>query len=357
MADDQDQSQKTEDATPQKLQDARKKGDVAKSQEIPSWLLLASITLVLAVFSGPTARYFSTWLRSYFEQASQFVITSASVQHLAVDASQRILLGLGMILAMLMVAGLSGHVLQVGLLWAPDKVSPKLSKLSPIEGAKRIFGMQAIANFFKGLAKMGLVGIAAFAVVWPRRDTLISLPYLDLEALFPVIREASVSLMLAALSVFTLVAIADYAFQRQSFLKRMRMSHKDVKDELKNTEGDPHVRARLRQIRAERSRQRMMQAVPEASVVIMNPTHYAIALRYSQGESVAPVCVAKGMDDLALRIRDVAEEAKVPVVVDPPLARALYATTEIDHEIKTEHFKAVAKVIGYVMGLAERRRR
>ncbi|MDQ7018104.1 MAG: flagellar biosynthesis protein FlhB [Robiginitomaculum sp.] len=357
MADDQDQSQKTEDATPQKLLDARKKGDVAKSQEIPSWLMLASITLLLAAFSGPTARYFSNWLRSYFELASQFVITGASVQSLAVDASQRILLGLGMVLAMLIVAGLSGHVLQVGLLWAPDKVSPKLSKLSPIEGAKRIFGMQAIANFFKGLAKMGLVGIAAFAVVWPRRETLVSLPYLDLEALFPVIREASVSLMLAALSVFTLVAIADYAFQRQSFLKRMRMSHKDVKDELKNTEGDPHVRARLRQIRAERSRQRMMQAVPEASVVIMNPTHYAVALRYEQGESVAPVCVAKGMDDLALRIRDVAEEANVPVVVDPPLARALFATTEVDHEIKTEHFKAVAKVIGYVMGLAERRRR
>jgi flagellar biosynthetic protein FlhB len=162
---------------------------------------------------------------------------------------------------------------------------------------------------------------------------------------------------MASLAVFSLVAAADYAFQRHSFLKRMKMSLKDVKDELKNTEGDPHVRARLRQIRSERSRQRMMQAVPEASVVIMNPTHYAIALKYEQGVSAAPMCVAKGMDDLALRIRDVAEEADVPVVVDPPLARALYATTEVDHEIQTEHFKAVAKIIGYVMGLAQNRRR
>ncbi len=356
MADDQDQSQKTEDATPQKLLDARKKGDVAKSQEIPSWLLLAATTLIIAVFAGPATRYFGNWLRGYFEMSAQITVDAAGVQALANDAAIHTLLGLGMILSTLMVAGFFGHVMQVGFLWAPEKITPKLSKLSPIEGAKRIFGMQALANFFKGLAKMGLVGVAAFAVVWPRRDMLVSLPYLDLEALLPVVREASIVLLMAALSVFALVAMADYAFQRHSFLKRMKMSHKDVKDELKNSEGDPHVRARLRQIRADRSRQRMMQAVPEASVVIMNPTHFAVALHYEQGESAAPVCVAKGVDDLALRIRDVAEGADVPVVVDPPLARALYATTEIDHEIKTEHFKAVAKIIGYVMSLAERRR-
>jgi flagellar biosynthesis protein FlhB len=357
MADDQDQSQKTEDATPQKLQDARKKGDIAKSQEIPSWMMLATITLILLIYTGPAARYFSNWLRGYFELASQFEITGGSIQILAKDASLHVLLGLAAMLAMLMVAGFSGHALQAGFLWAPDKVKPKLSKLSPIAGAKRIFGMQALVNFLKGLSKMGLVGVAAFAAVWPRREVLATLPYLDLAALFPVIREAAIALMVAALAVFSLVTIADYVYQRHSFLKRMKMSLKDVKDELKNSEGDPQIKARLRQIRSERSRQRMMQAVPEASVVIMNPTHYAIALQYKQGESAAPLCVAKGMDDLALRIRQVAEDNDVPVVVDPPLARALYATTEIDHEIKTEHFQAVAKIIGYVMGLADRRRR
>ncbi len=356
MADDQDQSQKTEDATPQRLADGRKKGDVAKSQEIPSWLLLATTTLVLAVFAGPAARYFSNWLRSYFELSSQFVVNAASVRQLAIDASAQTLLGLGMILALLMVGGFAGHVLQVGFLWAPDKITPKLSKLSPIEGAKRVFGMQALANFFKGLAKMGLVGVAAMAAVWPRRDILMTLPYLDLEALLPVIQEAAIVLLMAALSVFALVAAADYAFQRHSFLKRMKMSLKDVKDELKNSEGDPHVRARLRQVRAERSRQRMMQAVPTASVVIANPTHFAVALRYEPGETVAPICVAKGVDALALRIRETAEGSGVPVIEDPPLARALYATTEIDHEIQGEHFKAVAKIIGYVLSLAERRR-
>lgn len=355
MAGDQDQSQKTEDATPQKLADGRKKGDVAKSQEIPSWLLLAMTTLILAAFSGPTAAYFSNWLSSYFEFSAQFIFSTASVKALAVDVSKRALIGLALILSLLMVSGFAGHVLQAGFLWAPDKVKPKLSKLSPIEGAKRIFGMQALANFSKGLAKMSLVGLAAFAAVWPRRESLSSLPYLDLTALFPVIQEASVVLLLAALSVFSLVAVADYAFQRHSFLKRMKMSLKDVKDEMKNTEGDPHVRARLRQIRAERSRKRMMQAVPTASVVIANPTHFAVALLYEPGETMAPICVAKGVDDLALRIRETAEGAGVPVIEDPPLARALYATTQIDSEIPSEHFKAVAKIIGYVLALADRR--
>ncbi len=357
MADDQDQSQKTEDATPQRLQDARKKGDVAKSQEIPSWLLLAASTLVLTAFSGPLVRNFSGWLRGYFDLAAQYSFDPANVQVLARYTALHVLGSLGLVLGLLTVFALAGHVLQVGVMWAPDKIAPKLSKLSLIEGGKRIFGPQALANFLKGLAKMGLVGLAAFAAVWPRRDILAGLPWLDLAALLPVVREAALALMLAALAVFALVAAADYTWQRASFMKRMRMSRKDIRDELKNTEGDPQIRARLRQIRSERSRKRMMQAVPKASVVIVNPTHYAVALRYAPGETPAPVCVAKGIDDMALRIKEVAREADVPIVEDPPLARALYASTEVDHEIRTEHFKAVAKIIGYVMGLAGQRRK
>ncbi len=356
MADDQDQSQKTEDATPQRLLDARKKGDVAKSQEIPSWLLLAASTLVLTGFSGPLARYFSGWLRGYFDLAAQYSFDPASVRVLARDTAVHALSGLGLVLGLLMVFAFAGHVVQAGMMWAPDKIAPKLSKLSLIEGAKRVFGPQALANFLKGLAKMGLVGLAAFAAVWPRRDILAGLPWLDLAALLPVVRQAALALMLAALAVFALVAAADYAWQRASFLKRMRMSRQDIRDELKNTEGDPQVRARLRQIRSERARKRMMQEVPKASVVIVNPTHYAVALRYEPGTTPAPVCVAKGVDALALRIREVAEAANVPVVEDPPLARALYASTEVDHEIRSEHFKAVARIIGYVMRLAGERR-
>jgi flagellar biosynthetic protein FlhB len=162
--------------------------------------------------------------------------------------------------------------------------------------------------------------------------------------------------VLAALAVLAVIAALDYVYQRQRFMTRHRMSRQELRDELKQSEGDPHVKARIRQIRLERARKRMIAAVPEATVVIVNPTHYAVALKYESGKMGAPVCVAKGMDHLALTIRKVAEENDVPVVENPPLARALYAAVEIDDEIPAEHYKAVAQVIGYVMRLAKQSR-
>ncbi len=354
MADDQDKSQKTEAATPQKLQEARKKGDVAKSQEIPSWLLLATSVLVMAAFSGPLASHLSAWLQTYFTQAQSMVLDGPNIQALAGSVVFGIFGSLGLIIGILMVAGAAGHLLQQGFMWAPDKIQPKLSKLSPIEGFKRLFGMQSLVNFAKGIGKMTLVGVVSVAVVWPRRDVLMTLPYLDLVALLPLIREVSLVLLIAAVSVFALIAAADYFYQRHSFLERMKMSRKDIRDEMKNTEGDPHVRARLRQIRTERSRQRMMQAVPDATVVIANPTHFAVALKYEEDGTPAPICVAKGVDDLALRIRKLAEESGVPVIEDPPLARALHAHTELDQEIPEEHFRAVAKILGFILSKGAR---
>ncbi|VAV86867.1 Flagellar biosynthesis protein FlhB [hydrothermal vent metagenome] len=349
MADDQDKSQKTESATPQKLQEARKKGDVAKSQEIPSWTMLATSVLVVAAFLGPMALNLSDWLQSFFIRPQTERLDAQNIQALASEIIWKMFGGMAMVIGLLVVAGLAGHILQAGFMWAPDKIKPKPSKLSPIEGFKRLFGTQGLVNFAKGIGKMTLVGLVSFAVVWPRRDVLANLPYLDLLSLLPVIKEASVVLLIAAVSVFALIAAADYFYQRHSFLERMKMSRKDIRDELKNTEGDPQVRARLRQIRTERSRQRMMQAVPDASVVVVNPTHYAVALKYDKDDTPAPVCVAKGVDDLALRIRKLAEESGVPVIENPPLARALHANSEIDQEIPEEHFKAVAKVLGFIL--------
>jgi flagellar biosynthetic protein FlhB len=163
--------------------------------------------------------------------------------------------------------------------------------------------------------------------------------------------------MLALASCAAVLAAVDYVFTRQSYMQRMRMSRREIKEELRQSDGDPMVKAKLRQIRNERARRRMLQNVPNASVVITNPTHYAVALRYEQGETPAPVCLALGVDAVAQRIRDVAEEHNVPIVEDPPLARALFATAEIDQPIPREHYEAVAKVIGFVMRLARRRRR
>lgn len=349
MADDQDKSQKTETATPHKLIEARKKGDIAKSQEIPSWVLLATSVLVMAVFSGPLATNLSGWLSSFFSNPLSMQLDGGGIQVLASAIIWKTFGALAMIIGLLVLAALTGHLVQQGFLWAPDKIQPKISKISPFAGFKRLFGMQSMVNFGKGIGKMSIVGLISFAVVWPRRDLLAGMPYMDVLYLMPIIRDAAIVLLLASVSVFAIIALADYFYQKHTFLERMKMSRKDVKDEMKNTEGDPHVRARLRQIRSERSQKRMMQAVPDASVVIVNPTHYAVALKYDQNENPAPVCVARGLDEIALRIRKVAEENDIPIIENPPLARALHATTELDHEIPEEHFKAVAKILGFVL--------
>lgn len=348
MAEEQDKSQKTEAATPQKLQEARKKGDVAKSQELPSWMLLAASVLVLAAFSGPLVQSLAEWLKGYLAMSGDFVLNGPNVEVLARQVVGQLFLHLGLIIGLFMLAGFTGHVVQTGFLWAPEKITPKPDKLNPVEGLKRLFGTQGLMNFLKGLGKMGLVGLVVFMVLWPKRHELASLPWMDLVGLLPLIRNTAVALMLAAVSVFAFIAAGDYFFQRWQFLENMRMSRRDIRDEMKNTEGDPQVRARLRQIRTERARQRMMQAVPQATVVIANPTHFAVALKYTEEETPVPVCVAKGVDEVALRIRKIAEDSNVPVVEDPPLARALHASVELDHEIPEEHFRAVAKVLGFV---------
>jgi flagellar biosynthetic protein FlhB len=176
-------------------------------------------------------------------------------------------------------------------------------------------------------------------------------------AILPFARRAALSLLLAALVVYALLAAVDYLGQQHAFMKRQRMTRQEVKDEIKQSEGDPQVRARLRQVRQERANRRMMAQVPAATVVITNPTHYAIALKYARGETAAPVCVAKGVDAVALRIREVAEAHDVPIVEDPPLARGLFEAVEVDREIPPEHYQAVAKIVGYVLTLAQRRGR
>jgi flagellar biosynthesis protein FlhB len=193
--------------------------------------------------------------------------------------------------------------------------------------------------------------------LWPKDSTLENLSLLDPNALLPYVQDRVVAMLMALASASALIAVVDYVFTRQSFMKRMRMSRREIKEELRQQDGDPMVKAKLRQIRMQRSRQRMMQNVPQASVVITNPTHYAVALKYDPGQTPAPICLAMGVDAVAARIRELAEEHDIPIVEDPPLARALFATAELDQPIPKEHYEAVAKVIGFVMRLARRQRR
>jgi flagellar biosynthetic protein FlhB len=234
--------------------------------------------------------------------------------------------------------------------WSAESLKPKFSKISPGAGAKRIFGKQAAANFAKGLFKVIALGAVMTAILWPERLRLEAFVHLDPAALLGATTSMTVHLMGAVVAMLAVVAIADYLFQYRTWFERQKMSLQEMKEEFKQSEGDPHIKGKLRQLRQARMKKRMMAAVPKASVIITNPTHYAVALSYERGMS-APVCVAKGIDNIALKIREIAGKHDIPIVENVPLARALYASVDIDDEIPVEHYHAVAEIIGYVMGL------
>ncbi len=345
-----DDAERSEEPTQKKLDDARKKGDVAKSQEVNTWFMLAAGGLVLAMFAPGSAHDLAMSMRGVFEHAHRISMEPGGAVRFGREAALAGLAALALPLIVFMVAGALGNLVQHGLLWTTEPVKPKLSKISPMAGFKRIFSKQSFVTFLKGIFKIVLVGGVVTAVVWPDRERLAMTAAMDVATLAPLAREMTLSVFGAVVAVLAVLAAADYIFQRQTWHEKQRMSVRELKEEYKQQEGDPLIKARIRQLRHERARRRMMAEVPAATVVITNPTHYAVALKYETGMG-APVCVAKGADAVALRIREVAAEHSVPVVENPPLARALFATVEIDGTIPAEHYKAVAEVIGYVYGI------
>ena len=250
---------------------------------------------------------------------------------------------------LMMVIALFANVGQIGLIFAPEKIKPNLEKISIIKGAKRMVSSRAIVEFLKGIFKLLVVGVVSLFMVLPALDDLTLVPFMDVGTSLDRIRDIAVLLGIGTVSVMTVIAGLDFAYQKYMFKKQMMMSKHEVKEEQKQTDGDPQVKARIRKVRMERAQQRMMAAVPDADVVVTNPTHFSVALEYKLDEMPAPKVVAKGIDHLAMRIREVAEANDVPLVENPPLARALYASVELGEEIPPEHFKAVAEVIGFIM--------
>ena len=223
------------------------------------------------------------------------------------------------------------------------------------KGFKRLFSLRAIIEFVKGLLKISIITVVLIAVLLPDFDDLGKLVIFDITATLAVLRDESLKLLAAVLFVLAIIAIADFVYQRWEHARNLRMTKQEVKDEFKQTEGDPQIKGKIRQLRSERARKRMMAAVPQADAVITNPTHYAVALSYNQETMQAPIVTAKGSDHLALRIRQIAEENDVPVVENPPLAQALYHGVDIDQEVPQQHYRAVAEVISYVFSLRGRR--
>ncbi|HJS62692.1 MAG TPA: flagellar biosynthesis protein FlhB [Pseudolabrys sp.] len=350
MAEESGDFDKTEEPTQKRLDEALKRGDVVKSQEVNTWFVIAGATLVLMAFSGSMSKDLVTTMRGIVANSYNISVDGPALPRLFQKIGGEMVAAMAVPFLVLILAAIGGNVIQHRLVWSYQILAPKLSKISPLAGLKRIFSKQALANLTKGLVKMAVVGTVMTVLMWPERGRLEVLTRSDIAAIIPVSLTLALKMLGAVVAMLAFVAAADYLFQYRQWYERQKMSLRELKEEFKQTEGDPAIKGKMKQVRQIRMRRRMIAAVPKATVVITNPTHYAIALEYERGMD-APICVAKGVDALALKIREVAGKHSVPIVENPPLARALHATVEIDQQIPPEHYKAVAEVIGYVMRL------
>ena len=355
MAEDTDDSQKTEEPTHRKLEKSREKGQVAQSQEVKHVFCLGMAVLVMGIFLPMFGTDLAGGLGHFLTHLHEIDTDPGAVLEMLKTGVVRITVILAIPLLLFMISGAAASLVQFGFLLSAENLKPNLNKLSPLKGLKRMFGLRSVVELVKGIIKISLVGAVAYLLVSPLLgggiETLAGAP---MDRVLTIVWREALMLMAIVTALTGALAAVDYAYQRFDFMKQQRMTKQEVKDEYKQTEGDPHVKGRLRSIRQQRARQRMMAAVPQADVVVTNPTHFAVAMRYDPEQMTAPRVVAKGIDTLALKMREVAEDHEVAVVENPPLARALYAAVEIDREVPPEHYKAVAEVISYVFRLQNR---
>jgi flagellar biosynthesis protein FlhB len=351
MAEDQDDGQKTEEPTQRRLDEARGKGQVATSREVNHALMLGAGALLVGLLAPKVAGDLAVDLRRLLERPHEMAFTIGELDRalaaLLVDVGAALLLA-----ALLMVgAALASGLIQNGLILSAEVLTPKLERLSPLAGAKRLFSLRSLIEFAKGVTKIALVSAVGIALLWPAAPRILTAAELDTGAMLGLARELALRLLAGVALLVGLIALLDTLYQRFEHRKHLRMSRRDLQDEFKQTDGDPFIKARLRHLRTERARRRMMAEVPKATVIVTNPTHVAVALRYDGGAMAAPKVVAKGLGTLAERIRTVARAHRVPVIQNPPLARALHAGVELGAEVPPAHYRAVAEVIGYVLRL------
>lgn len=362
MADDEDKDNKTEEPSERKLRKAREKGDVASSKEGGTAMAMLSLFAITVFVLPSTAGPLSGLLRGVFESAGQIDVGGdlSGLRDLG-GVTRELLRGVALLLAplmLLMVLGaLAGVALSGEVVVAVERLKPKWSKISPLAGIKRLVSAAALVEFGKSVAKVLLVGAIAGFVTWQAVGQIWMAQGLLPEALAEFARAAAARMLLYTLVLITVIAGADILWKRFDHRRKQRMSMKELRDEHKETEGDPLIRAKRMGLRRERARQRLATAVPRATVILTNPTHYAVALKYESGKDVAPICLAKGTDLVAARIRSLAAEAEIPLIENRPLARALHDVAEVDKEIPVEHWEAVAAIIGFVMDLKSDKRR
>ncbi|WP_035099485.1 flagellar biosynthesis protein FlhB [Aneurinibacillus terranovensis] len=343
--------EKTEKATPKKRQKARSEGQVAKSQEIASSLILLAIFLLFLILGktmGGTLYYiFQHSLSTYLAMD----ITEMTVKKVMIEMTYQSALIVGPILLLAAIVAYVANYIQVGFLFTLTPLAFKIDRLDPIKGSKKLFSLQSVVTLIKSLAKVGVVGTIAWFVLWSGKNELLTLATKSIGDIIAVMVKLTMELGFAIGLFMLIIAILDYIYQKFEFEKNLRMSKQDIKDEYKMSEGDPQIKGKIKQRQREMAMRRMMQEIPNADVVITNPTHFAVAIAYRPDERQAPIVIAKGQDFLALKIKEIAKQNDIITMENKPLARTLYASVEINQEIPEDLFQAVAEILAYVYKL------
>ena len=344
--------EKTEKPTPKKRKDVRKKGEVAKSRELPSVAVLMSAIAALIVFGS----YINTQVQFVMKRAlSHPEINVLSVPENFMIFSKEIIVLLIYavipVMTAVFIAAILSNILQVGFVLSGELIKPKFSKLNPIKGFQRLFSKQSVMELIKSLLKLAIIGGIAYITIKGEIENIMIIGRMEVKAIYTYILTASIKLSIKCTLAMIFLVVIDYAFQKWEFENKIKMTKQEIKDEIKKTEGDPLVKSRIKSIQMDMARKRMMQAVPQADVVVTNPTHLALALKYDNMLMSAPKLLAKGAGQIAQRIKAVAEKHEIPVVENKELAHSLYRLIEIGQEVPPALYQAVAEVLAYIYKL------
>jgi len=355
MADESSGQEKSEAPTSRRIQEARKKGDVAKSMEVPSAAVLLASLLTLYYTSDFMLGHFFLLLKYYLGNLHSISITPNNMTVLTRESMLQTGLIVAPVMGVIFVTALVANYAQVGILFTTEKLMPKFDKISPIQGFSRLFSKQALANMVKSVGKLVIIGYVSYTEIKKALPGILQLMDQEPALILSFMAKIAFWIFLKSALIIAVLAAMDYAFQRWQFMEKMKMTKQEIKDEAKQTEGDPHVKGRIRSIQMQMARQRMMSEVPKADVVITNPTRLAIALRYDALAMAAPTVLAKGAGVIAQRIREIAQEHSIPLVEDKPLAQALYKNVGLGETIPENLFQTVAEVLAYVYNVKRKR--
>ncbi|TCZ79976.1 flagellar biosynthesis protein FlhB [Paenibacillus albiflavus] len=340
--------EKTEEATPKKKQESREKGQVAKSMELPAAFILFFTFLFFILFGGFMKERFMSLISGIFENNLLMDLTEGNVRPFFTNLIFQAAIILAPIMLMAMVIGIVGNIMQFGFLFTTEPLKMKLSNLSPLKGFKRIFSMRSLVECLKSIIKILIIGLVVYSTIWGQIDEIVKLGRVPLTDVFSVVADITLSLGIKIGGMLIVIAFIDFMYQKYEYNKNLRMSKQDIKDEYKKSEGDPLIKGKIKEKQRRMAMMRMMQDIPKADVIITNPTHYAVALKYDDKQMEAPTVIAKGTDFVALKIREKAKEHGIAVMENRPLARALYAQVEIGKSIPADLFQAVAEVLAFV---------